>query len=236
MTADEVVWAPAPAGLRPGARGSMRRLSVGAFKRGVDIAGAGLGLLVLSPLFASVALAVRFGPEGGRVFYGHPRIGRDGRTFRCWKFRTMVENGDEVLRRHLARETRQARLEWETTFKLKDDPRVTRLGVVMRKLSIDELPQLMNVVRGDMSLVGPRPVVAAELDQYGRSVAHYLQGAAGPHGAVAGQRAQRRRLPPSRRARPLVRGARLFPDRRRDPRAHGARRVLRARLLLRCGP
>ena len=151
--------------------GRPRRVAV-ALKRALDIMGAGTGLVVLSPLFVSFALAVRFGPEGGRVLFGHTRIGRHGRPFRCWKFRTMVENGDEVLERHLAASP-AARREWEATRKLRDDPRVTRLGLVMRKLSIDELPQLFNVLRGEMSLVGPRPVVAAELERYGAGVSAY---------------------------------------------------------------
>lgn len=166
---------PGTAALRPRfASPVSARAAHGALKRTVDIVGAGAGLVLLSPLLASIALAVRFGPEGGSVLFGHTRIGCNGRPFRCWKFRTMVENGDEVLRRHLATNP-AAQREWAETFKLRDDPRVTRLGHVMRKLSIDELPQLLNVVRGEMSLVGPRPVVASELDRYGRSAAHYLR-------------------------------------------------------------
>lgn len=166
----DVTWsvdAPLNGGARP------RRVA-GVLKRALDIVGAGTGIVVLSPLFVSFALAVRFGPGGGRVLFGHTRIGRHGRPFRCWKFRTMVENGDEVLRRHLAASA-SARREWETTRKLRHDPRVTPLGLVMRKLSIDELPQLFNVLCGEMSLVGPRPVVADELERYGRSATYYLQ-------------------------------------------------------------
>ena len=129
--------------------------------------------MALLPLFGLVAAMVRFSDGGGPVFYGHPRIGRDGRPFRCLKFRTMVVNGDAVLERYL-RSDPSIRAEWDATRKLRDDPRVTRLGAVMRQFSIDELPQLINVVRGEMSLVGPRPVVRGELDRYGRSAAHYL--------------------------------------------------------------
>ena len=143
-------------------------------KRSVDVAGASFGLLVLLPLLVLIAAMVRFSEGGGPVLYGHLRIGRDGRSFRCLKFRTMVVDGDRVLERHLACDP-LARVEWEETRKLRDDPRVTRLGRVMRRLSIDELPQLLNVLRGEMSLVGPRPVVDDELGRYGRSAIYYLR-------------------------------------------------------------
>lgn len=111
--------------------------------------------------------------DGGRIFYGHRRIGQGGNEFHCLKFRTMVPNGDEVLRAHLRSDPR-ANAEWRETRKLKDDPRVTPLGKVLRKLSIDELPQLINIIRGDMSLVGPRPVIVDELEYYGQDLHCYL--------------------------------------------------------------
>lgn len=145
----------------------------GAAKRGFDIAGALGAAILLSPLLLMLALLVKFS-DGGSVFYGHRRIGRNGEPFRCLKFRTMVKNGDAVLARHLARNPR-CRQEWEATRKLQNDPRVTRVGAVLRKLSLDELPQIFNILRGDMSIVGPRPVVMDELEFYGPAAACYLK-------------------------------------------------------------
>ncbi len=145
----------------------------GPVKRAFDVTAVLLGLLALAPLFIGVALIIRFS-SAGPVFYGHNRVGFDGRIFRCWKFRSMVVDGDEVLARHL-RDDDAARAEWLETQKLRDDPRITPIGRVIRKLSIDELPQLVNVLVGDMSLVGPRPVVTEELNRYGMSRRHYLR-------------------------------------------------------------
>jgi exopolysaccharide production protein ExoY len=142
-------------------------------KRTLDVAGAVLGILFLSPLLLVVATLVKL-TDGGSIFYGHKRVGRYGREFRCWKFRTMVQNGDEVLERHLA-DNPEARQEWLATRKLQDDPRVTRVGGVLRKLSLDELPQLLNIVTGEMSIVGPRPVVSDELRYYGSHAHCYLR-------------------------------------------------------------
>jgi exopolysaccharide production protein ExoY len=145
----------------------------GSFKRIFDVLGAASGLVVLSPLFILLALLVKFSDKG-RVFYGHRRIGRNGEVFACLKFRTMVENGDEVLAIYFAKNP-SAREEWNATRKLQNDPRVTRVGAVLRKLSLDELPQIFNILRGDMSIVGPRPVVKDELDLYGNSAGFYLK-------------------------------------------------------------
>lgn len=145
----------------------------GLFKRGFDIATATIGIVVLAPLLVMLALLVKFS-DGGRVIYGHTRIGRNGKVFRCLKFRTMVENGDEVLAAHLARHP-EDRDEWAATRKLQNDPRVTRVGAVLRKLSLDELPQIFNILRGEMSFVGPRPVVSDELALYGTSANYYLK-------------------------------------------------------------
>jgi exopolysaccharide production protein ExoY len=145
----------------------------GTIKRSFDMLGALAGLVVLSPLLVLIGLLVKLA-DGGPAFYGHTRIGRGGRVFRCLKFRTMVTNGEEVLAAHFVANP-SAAAEWAATRKLKDDPRVTRVGVVLRKLSIDELPQIINILRGDMSIVGPRPVVREELDQYGKSAIFYLK-------------------------------------------------------------
>ncbi len=142
-------------------------------KRIFDLCLATCGLIGLLPLFALVALAVKVSSTGP-VLYGHIRVGNGGRSFRCWKFRTMVTNGDAVLESYLA-DHPDEKVEWEQNRKLRDDPRVTRIGSVMRAYSVDELPQLINVIRGDMSLVGPRPVVQDELDIYGSAAPHYLR-------------------------------------------------------------
>jgi len=140
-------------------------------KRILDIVIASAALVVLMPLMLMIALIVKLSSPGP-VVYGHTRIGLGGRTFRCLKFRTMVTNGDEVLQRHLAF-SEAARREWETSRKLRNDPRITSVGEALRKTSADELPQLFNVLRGDMSIVGPRPVVEDELRYYREYSRHY---------------------------------------------------------------
>lgn len=150
-----------------------RRFAVGGrVKRALDITLASVGLILLLPLFVLVALAVKL-TSPGPVLYGHSRIGFRGRTFRCWKFRSMVCDGDAVLEAHFQSHPEDRR-EWEVNRKLREDPRVTKLGAVLRAYSVDELPQLLNVLRGDMSFVGPRPVVREELENYGADAMHYL--------------------------------------------------------------
>jgi exopolysaccharide production protein ExoY len=141
-------------------------------KRGIDVLLAGLALLVLLPVFAVLWFAVR--RDGGKAFFGHTRIGRHGRPFQCLKFRSMVPDADVALARMLAEDPEAAR-QWARTRKLARDPRVTPLGAFLRSSSLDEIPQLLNVLRGEMSLVGPRPVVQSELDlHYGPDSASYL--------------------------------------------------------------
>jgi undecaprenyl-phosphate galactose phosphotransferase len=108
----------------------------------------------------------------GPVIYKHRRVGKDGQTFDCLKFRTMVLNADKVLADVLEKDS-ELKAEWIRDHKLKDDPRITALGKFLRRTSLDELPQLWNVIRGEMSLVGPRPVVKEELLRYGRNVSFY---------------------------------------------------------------
>lgn len=131
-----------------------------------------LGLILLSPVLLVVAGLIWL-KDPGPVFYGHRRIGKNGKVFRCLKFRTMVMDGDPVLARHIAMNA-DAAAEWANGRKLKDDPRVTPLGARLRKTSIDELPQLLNVLAGDMSLVGPRPIVMDEAQHYGDVMAAYM--------------------------------------------------------------
>lgn len=145
----------------------------GISKRSFDILVALAALVVLSPIFVLIMALVKYS-DGGSVFYGHRRIGYNGSTFRCLKFRTMAENGDALLHAYLEQNP-AAYEEWRTTRKLQDDPRVTIVGTVLRKLSLDELPQLINILRGEMSLVGPRPVVEDELELYEASAVYYLQ-------------------------------------------------------------
>ncbi len=143
-----------------------------ALKRGFDLVGAAALLVFLAPLLAVIALLVR--RSGSPIVFAHTRVGRFGRPFRCLKFRTMVPDAGEVLNRLLA-EDPKARAEWQEGFKLKDDPRVTKLGAFLRKSSLDELPQLWNVLKGEMSLVGPRPVVLDEIERYGAAKVYYYE-------------------------------------------------------------
>lgn len=141
-----------------------------AAKRTLDIVGS-LGLLALfSPLIAVIIVILK--REGGGVLFRHHRVGRHGELFQCLKFRTMIPNADRVLSDVLSGDE-TLKEEWLRDYKLKDDPRVTRLGRFLRRTSLDELPQLWNVLRGDMSLVGPRPVVREELIRYGRMASVY---------------------------------------------------------------
>jgi len=145
-----------------------RRLS----KRTLDVLGASLLLALLSPLLLTVALLIL--RDGKQVLFGHRRIGAGGRQFKCWKFRTMVPNAEAVLRELLASDE-AARLEWEKDFKLRNDPRITPIGKFLRATSLDELPQLINVLMGEMSLVGPRPIVTDEIVRYGAAFHDYTR-------------------------------------------------------------
>jgi Undecaprenyl-phosphate galactose phosphotransferase WbaP len=133
-------------------------------KRGFDLTVAILGGILCLPFFAIIAILVRLSSPGP-AFYGHVRIGQGGKRFRTWKFRTMVVDADKALHGLLASNP-QLCAEWRNNHKLQDDPRVTRFGALLRKTSIDEAPQLWNVIRGEMSLVGPRPIVDAEIAKY----------------------------------------------------------------------
>ena len=140
-------------------------------KRLLDVIGAVVLGVVFSPLILAIVFLMRKGR--GSVIYRHRRVGRDGQMFSCLKFRTMIPDADQVLR-DLLESDPALRAEWVRDHKLRHDPRVTRLGRFLRRTSLDELPQLVNVLRGEMSLVGPRPVVREELLRYGRNVGTYL--------------------------------------------------------------
>jgi lipopolysaccharide/colanic/teichoic acid biosynthesis glycosyltransferase len=138
-------------------------------KRALDVFFVVAGLPFVLPIVAICALLLWM--EGGRPFYTQPRVGRGGRTFHIFKLRTMVQNADALLEMYLDRDPAM-RAEWEATQKLKNDPRITRMGRFLRASSIDELPQIFNVLIGDMSLVGPRPMMPQQLPLYGDASAY----------------------------------------------------------------
>lgn len=131
-----------------------------------------IGTICISPLLVYIAYRIKK-EDPGPVIFKHIRIGKDGKPFPCYKFRSMVVNSAEMLEKYLA-ENPAAKAEWERDFKLKNDPRITPIGKFLRRTSLDELPQIFNVLKGEMSLVGPRPVVQEELDKYyGDAVKEY---------------------------------------------------------------
>jgi exopolysaccharide production protein ExoY len=142
-------------------------------KRMFDVLGAVVALILLAPIMILVVGLIRL-LLGKPILFAQERVGFEGKTFVCYKFRTMVRDADEALDQHLLANPAAAE-EWHKTRKLKHDPRVTCFGNVLRKSSIDELPQLFNVLRGDMSLVGPRPVLPDEIARYGHHASAYLR-------------------------------------------------------------
>ena len=152
---------------------SARALRLGKSWRGriFDIVLSALGILFLAPVMVAVALIVYL-EDGGPILFSQSRLGFGGKTFRCLKFRSMCTDAEARLVSVLENSP-EAREEWERDHKLKNDPRITAIGAVIRKLSLDELPQLFNVLRGDMTLVGPRPIIQAEVWRYGSRFKHY---------------------------------------------------------------
>ena len=130
-----------------------------------------IGGILISPVLLILAVIVGIDNKG-RIIFAHRRVGRKGKPFPCYKFQTMVLDAQERLEEYLAKDA-EARKEWEASFKLTNDPRVTKLGAFLRKTSLDELPQLWNVLMGDMSLVGPRPIVVKEVKFYGENIEEY---------------------------------------------------------------
>lgn len=154
--------------------GDTRSVSFGLYlKYAVDTLLAFVGILILSPMILMVA-GVLLVLQGRPIFIFHKRIGKNGNLFDCIKFRTMVRNADQALEQHLAANA-EAREEWETTRKLKNDPRITAFGALLRSSSIDEIPQLLNILRGEMSLVGPRPITSPEAKMYGVNYTDYIR-------------------------------------------------------------
>ena len=143
-------------------------------KRIIDIFGGIIGVVLLIPVTIGVYIARKILKEDdGPLFYEHLRYGKDGKKFRIYKFRSMCMNADKKLKEYLIQND-DARREFEENQKLKNDPRITKIGKVLRKTSIDELPQLINVLKGDMSLIGPRPIVDGEIEKYGKNKDKFL--------------------------------------------------------------
>lgn len=150
---------------------NLAKLSSRILKRAFDIIGSLSIIIIISPLLVYISHKVR--KDGGPAIYGHERVGKNGRKFKCLKFQSMVINSKEVLENLLIKDN-EAREEWEKTFKLKNDPRITKIGHFLRRTSLDELPQLFNVLKGEMSLVGPRSIITEELQRYNEEVDYYL--------------------------------------------------------------
>lgn len=131
------------------------------FKRVMDILGSGFGLITLSPLFLIVAIAIKFEDSKGSVLFSQKRVGQYGKEFNMYKFRSMVSNAEELKAKLMEQNEMSGPM-----FKMKHDPRITRVGKFIRKTSIDELPQLINILKGEMSLVGPRPSLPKEVDKF----------------------------------------------------------------------
>ena len=143
-------------------------------KRFMDIVLASIGLVVLSPVFLIIAVLIKTESKG-KVFFKHKRIGKNGKEIYIYKFRTMVENAEDLIKQF----TPEQMKEFKENFKLENDPRVTKIGKILRKTSLDELPQLINIIKGDISIIGPRPVVAEELKKYGPNIEKFLSATPG---------------------------------------------------------
>lgn len=138
-------------------------------KRTIDIIGSFLGLIVLSPFFLIIALLIKF-DDGGKVLYRHKRVGKDGKEIYIYKFRSMKKNADDLESMLTPKQLET----YKTEFKIENDPRITKVGNILRKTSLDELPQLFNILKGDLSIVGPRPIVVEELENYGEDAKKLL--------------------------------------------------------------
>lgn len=152
----------------------VRKVLYKVLKRLIDILGGLVGCVLLVPITVAVYIARKVLKEDdGPLFYEHLRYGKDGKKFRIYKFRSMCIDADKRLKEYLE-QNEEARIEFEENHKLKDDPRITKLGKFIRKTSIDELPQFINVLKGDMSLIGPRPIVDGEIEKYGENKDKFL--------------------------------------------------------------
>ncbi len=140
-------------------------------KRGIDIFLSLIGLIILSPIFCIIAIFIKLDSKGP-VFYKHKRIGKNGKIIYLYKFRSMYMDSKERLEMLL--KNPDIKREWEENFKLENDPRITKVGSFLRKTSLDELPQLLNILKGEMSIIGPRPVIDEELEKYGKNKDKFL--------------------------------------------------------------
>ena len=138
-------------------------------KRILDVFFSIVGIIALSPVFLIIAILIKTGSKG-KVFFKHRRVGKDGREMYIYKFRTMVENAEDLIKKF----TPEQMEEYRANFKLENDPRVTKIGKFLRKTSLDELPQLLNIIKGDLSIIGPRPIVTDELQKYGVNKEKFL--------------------------------------------------------------
>ena len=141
---------------------SVRKKVYLAIKRLIDIIGSLIGIILLSPIYIIIAILIKF-DSPGKVVFGHTRKGKGGKDIKVYKFRTMYSNANEIFESF----TSEQKEEYYTNFKLDNDPRVTKLGGFLRKTSLDELPQLFNILKGDMTIIGPRPIVEKEVEKYG---------------------------------------------------------------------
>lgn len=162
-----------------GINNNLTKKSARIIKRCFDVVGSVAIITLTSPVLLIIAWLIM--RDGGSPIYGHTRIGRDGQPFKCLKFRSMVLKSEEVLNQLLMNDP-AARKEWEQDFKLRNDPRITSIGKLLRKTSLDELPQLFNVLKGEMSLVGPRPIIQDELERYKDNKEYYLMAKPGMTG------------------------------------------------------
>ena len=138
-------------------------------KRVFDLVISTIGLIILSPIFLILAIIVKLDSKGP-VFFAHTRYGKNGKKFKMYKFRTMYENAQDMINDF----TPEQMKEWKENFKLQDDPRITKVGKFLRKTSLDELPQIVNIIKGDLSIIGPRPVIEEELKKYGENKEIFL--------------------------------------------------------------
>ena len=143
-------------------------------KRFIDIIIGTIGLIVCIPIFIIIGIAIKIDSKGP-VFFKHKRIGKHGKKLEIYKFRTMIKNAEEAMKNF----TEEQKKEFAENFKLENDPRVTRVGKILRKTSLDELPQIINILKGEMSIIGPRPVVRSELEKYGSNQDKFLSVAPG---------------------------------------------------------